>query len=172
MKIHCHVTLDDLMAFQKYYLDSIHFFGKLKLYNIIYFFLMVMFFMFFNFNGFSVNYVKIVMYSIIFVVFTTIFLLKYEKKILSQIRSAFLNEDSSLYTGEIDLYMDENGLIAHKWDIQQSYSWQNLLKFRQSKEHIFIFISEMSAYIIPKKECSQRSIEKLEHILEEKIKDK
>lgn len=107
----------------------------------------------------------------IFIVFSVIFLCTYEKRILGKIRKSFENNEDSIFVWKTIMTLDEQSLKINKYGRDQKFHWDYFLRYREDKDYIFIYNSEMSAYIIPKRSIKKDQLEEIEHLLEEKIKD-
>lgn len=74
---------------------------------------------------------------------------KYYEYKLNKIVSKILSEDKNNILGDKSISLEEEGIIASDISSESKTNWSGIVSIEETENHIFIFKSSVSAYIIP-----------------------
>ncbi|MGX7351593.1 hypothetical protein RU97_GL001011 [Enterococcus canis] len=101
--------------------------------------------------------------------YATWFVLKHRVK--SQVQRAFERKDSFNNGEPSRLTFEEEGLVEENNRNKQQIAWDNIPLIIQGKEHLFIYLSETIAFIIPLRQLTANQEEEILAILDDKAQE-
>jgi hypothetical protein len=108
------------------------------------------------------NLFPIVLFILIYWLLTKMNLSFFTKKIMSG------SDNSSMY-GNRTMIFTEDGIEVKTAESNSSLKWSMVKRLGETSDYFFLYISAVSAYIVPKKKIATTEIENLKILFEKKI---
>ena len=86
-----------------------------------------------------------------------------------KIKRMYCKPENRIYLGPQTMTFDEDGVHAHTDNSDNKYRWQSFIKWVEVNNYILIYLSEISAYVIPCQKLAPGQTEELKAILGEHI---
>lgn len=91
---------------------------------------------------------------------------------LRRARKSYMLPDNSIYFEPIETELDDNGIRVRREAGESTISWNSVTKVRETPDHYFVYISEMAAHIIPKRELTTDEADELERMFDKHVRSK
>ena len=150
MKISFELTMDDWMAFQEHYLSQSKQFKQSKIFVIV--MLPVIFFIFSLFQYFEgdLNYYTLAIYIVISLFWIFLYPKRFDKSCLKKTKKMLEEGNNSALLGKHDIEFSDDSFFVKEPGSEYKTNWSAINKIEENEKYIFIYITSVSACILPK----------------------
>ena len=168
MKIEFDFDIDDWMAFQKYYILNSKQVKRSKIFTTL--LLPVIFSIFSLIDIINGNFspARLVFYGIIFLLWIFINPKWMNRKMLKQVKKMINEGDNSGIFGKHEIDFEEDRIIWKNPESEEKVKWSGVKKLGETDNYYFLYVTAVSAIIIPKQKLNIDK-EELDKLLKENI---
>jgi len=112
-----------------------------------------------------VSYLIYMIFSIIWIIYT---LKTYKRSYLKKVRKILLNGDNSGILGSHEVIFNDDGVTHIQPQSEEKVLWAGIKKVEENDDYFFLFVTAISALIIPKKKI-EKDLNAIVDILDENI---
>lgn len=171
MKVSFDIEMDDMLSFQKHFINTSPTMKKAKRMVTYLFPLFIIIFSFFTFysryNRIDISFIVVMaIVSALWVIFVPRFFvsntLKRAKKILSK-------PGNEVMFGTFEMTFTDNGFDVKTATTQSNILWSAVPKIDETNNYFYVYLSQASAYIIPKNKISATDVENLRSVFSQHL---
>lgn len=150
MKISFELTIDDWMAFQKHYLSTSKQFKKTKILLVMILPIILLIFLFFEYFKGEFNYYTTTVYIIISLFWVFFYLKRFDELSLKKTKKMIEEGNNSALLGTHNIEFSDGYFSVKEPGSEYKTNWSAINKIEENEKYIFIYITSVSACIIPK----------------------
>jgi hypothetical protein len=150
MKISFELTIDDWMAFQKHYLSTSKQFKQTKIFVIMMVPVILLIFSLFQYFKGEFNYYTIAIYIIISLFWFFFYPKQFDKSCLKKTKKMLEEGNNSALLGIHNIEFNDDYFFVKEPGSEYKTNWSAINKVEENDKYIFIYITSVSACIIPK----------------------
>ncbi|MDR1055707.1 MAG: YcxB family protein [Prevotellaceae bacterium] len=163
MTINFDIDMDDMMSFQRHYVNTNPAMVKAKR-MITYLF--PLFILVFGFVGFYDRYNRLDIAFIIFLIVISVLWVVFMPKLfirltLNRTKKILSKPGNEIMFGTFEMRFTNTGFDVKTAAANSSILWSTIPKADETRDYFYLYLSQASAYIIPKRKISNADVESL-----------
>ena len=171
MTINFDIDMDDMMSFQRHFVNTSPMLRKTKR-MITYIFPVFLFL--FGIVGFYTTHSRFdLAFGIFMLIIITIWVIFIPKLFvhmtLKRSKKILLKPGNEIMFGKFEMSFTDEGLDVKTPNTSSNILWNIIPKAEETQNYIYIYLSQVSAYIIPKQKISNSEVEELHTLLNTRL---
>lgn len=172
IKITFDFTMDDWMAFQKHYANTSKDFKQVKIISIIAFpAILALYSIWDYYFQKEMTYIWFAIFGISTLLWLYFFPRYLDRKTIKNAKKIIERWDNKSILWKQDMTLTEEYLFVKTAGTEQKVYWSKIYKIEENDEHIFIFLTTISAFIIPKEDIKEQLWSLLDFLKDKKIRN-